>query len=831
MTAPAHEAGHVSHRLTPSRSLDPGLAREDEVRRLEESLSAEFWADAGWHADLRILLPQPQHPAFGWPCCLVNDCETSSIDGKLCRACRNRWDRSVSLDEFAAQPIPAGRSRWKLFDTPCAVPGCPRPQHLSTDALCNTHRSLVFTRFGSITPENVAALLAQPDVGPLSSLGDCKVLTCVRLAHNLRGLCLSHHGRWKQVHRQPGFDLDRWCLTEPGLRRAGLINLRAIPRLVRAQMIAATQRLAESGAKVNTGDWHLVIGNLRHQQAVSLHTAQDGDMLPRLRNLLELLRREARRAISTWDQEQHRDVWDLGVLGLRGAVDFTAISQPWLRAGMKWWTAEDVHRRRSTKPAGVLRDHVNSMALLSESLRLHRRDAGVQPGELGRSDILAFLTRLSHLDKSDMLTPAQHVKVVRHVKAVLTTCRDAGLTKPGNAMAGLSGEFSIRRGDLPPAPGKQSWRALPPAVFHALIAGLPELEKQIVREFRVAVELIMDTGRRPDEICRLPQQCLDQDADGNHVLVYTDFKANRVERRLPIAASTAQLIREQQQRTRDRFPNTPDRQLVLLPARQRNSHGARAIRATTLTQAHRQWVDSLPAPTLPDGTAFPREYLVPYAYRHSFAQRHADAGTPMDVLRELMGHRSTETTQIYYRITEKRTRKAVDQLAAHQYDGTGQHLAREITQLIDSEHTRRGVGQVAVPFGVCAEPSNVKAGGTACPYRLRCLGCGHFRTDASYLPELRLYLDRLLADRERVLATTDLEDWARAEATPSDTEITKVRHLIRRVESDLANLTAEEQAHIKLACATVRQVRQHVSLGMPSVLAPTADPPAPGRRP
>jgi hypothetical protein len=80
------------------------------------------------------------------------------------------------------------------------------------------------------------------------------------------------------------------------------------------------------------------------------------------------------------------------------------------------------------------------------------------------------------------------------------------------------------------------------------------------------------------------------------------------------------------------------------------------------------------------------------------------------------------------------------------------------------------------------------------PYRLRCLGCGHFRTGASYLPELRLYLDRLLADPERVLATTDLDDWARAEATPSDTEITRGRHLVRRVGHDLANLTAEEQA-------------------------------------
>ena len=53
---------------------------------------------------------------------------------------------------------------------------------------------------------------------------------------------------------------------------------------------------------------------------------------------------------------------------------------------------------------------------------------------------------------------------------------------------------------------------------------------------------------------------------------------------------------------------------------------------------------------------------------------------------------------------------------------------------------------------MCTEPSNVKAGGGACPYKYVCTGCGHFRSDPSYLPELKSYLQQLLADRERVHA-------------------------------------------------------------------------------
>lgn len=115
------------------------------------------------------------------------------------------------------------------------------------------------------------------------------------------------------------------------------------------------------------------------------------------------------------------------------------------------------------------------------------------------------------------------------------------------------------------------------------------------------------------------------------------------------------------------------------------------------------------------------------------------------------------TTQTYYRITGKRMRQAVERVAAHQFDRNGQRTWQQIQGALDDEHTRLRIGQVSVPFGICMEPSNIKAGGQACPFRFRCLGCGHFRTDASYLPELKDYLQTLLRDRERVLATGELD--------------------------------------------------------------------------
>jgi len=121
------------------------------------------------------------------------------------------------------------------------------------------------------------------------------------------------------------------------------------------------------------------------------------------------------------------------------------------------------------------------------------------------------------------------------------------------------------------------------------------------------------------------------------------------------------------------------------------------------------------------------------------------------------------------------------------------------------------------------EPSNVQAGGGACPFRFRCLGCGHFRSDPSYLPELPDYLDTLLRDRERIHAATELDDWARAEAMSSDAEITRLRQLIRRVEHDLDALDDNDRRQIEEAVAIVRRTRQTVHLGLPTTRSPALD--------
>ena len=696
-----------------------------------------------------------------------------------------------------------------------------------------------------------------------------------------------------------------------------------MPALVIAQVLfGLQQRCRLDGVKTKEAQLRAFCNELRRQQVSTIgdHVLV-ADPKGSYQAVVNSLITHAGRALSTPDSEVGKDQWDLVVFGHCGTLSFTEISQGWLRAAAKRWAADDLPRRRiragrRTSGGPAVRHHVGAVARLSESLRA-RPDRGEHPAALSRVDMDGFCNRLAFLESGGRISGDARIRACREVRHVLTRVRAMGLTRPGGPAAGLGEDFGLGMSDIPaePEPAEPN-RDLPPEIMRQICAHLDALTSP---QMRTGVELAIDTGRRPEEITTLGLDCLTRDADGSPVLVYDNHKAHRPGRRLPISEHTAALITAQQHRVRARYPHTPVGQLTLLPTDRRNPDGRAAITGFSLAFAHRAWITRLPVLHTADGTEFDKRKIVLYAYRHTYAQRHADAGVGIDVLRELMSHRQLDTTKQYqfrpgtlpgtdgpsgsanlrsvgvirpldprlsvialwslrdevsasptanhglsyiradhmpsegalwsvgtrlcalirhelkdaalrrqrqhlvdrsfvsaYRIGHGRRREAVDRVAAMQFDRHGNRVWRTAQTLLDSEHARRGIGEVAVPFGVCAEPSNVAAGGHACPFRFRCAGCDHFRTDVSYLPDLHTYLDDLLRNRERLLAASGLDDWARTEATPSHDEINRIRRLIARITTGLDELSTDEREQITHAVTVVRRHRT-VTLGMPRV--------------
>jgi hypothetical protein len=190
-----------------------------------------------------------------------------------------------------------------------------------------------------------------------------------------------------------------------------------------------------------------------------------------------------------------------------------------------------------------------------------------------------------------------------------------------------------------------------------------------------------------------------------------------------------------------------------------------------------------------------------------------------------MGHTNVATTQGYYKIRTQQKREALERVTRFTLTMGGAVMTGTGSA---SQAQRIQLGSVGVPMGSCGEPSNVKAHGRACPFRHRCFGCVHFRTDLSHLPELRAYLNQLLVAKEELAdVNPDIAEWARRDAQPSDEEIATVRGLIDACEDLLRQLPAGERHELLGHIETLRETRQHLVDAVPVVLINTVTQPKP----
>ena len=314
-------------------------------------------------------------------------------------------------------------------------------------------------------------------------------------------------------------------------------------------------------------------------------------------------------------------------------------------------------------------------------------------------------------------------------------------------------------------------------------------------------QILRDTGRRPGEVVSLKVGCVEV-IDSQHNLIYDNHKAARLRRRLPITARTAEVILAWQRR-RAQLPTPPATRQWLFPSPLLRSRQARGhLTASCVGVAFRIWARRIPkidSEVLgPGGTPLPfdRSLVTPYVLRHSYAQRHADAGVPVDVLKELLDHAAIQTTMGYYSVSHKRKQQAIRTVGSLAVDADGNP-----NSFADPLAYERA--SVSVPFGNCTEPSNVKAGGGACPIRFQCAGCGFYRPDPSYLPALEEHIAGLRADRQTAQAM-GAADYVIANMSA---EIDAFTRVVEKMRHRLAELDPDERAEVEESSRILRRAR------------------------
>lgn len=514
-------------------------------------------------------------------------------------------------------------------------------------------------------------------------------------------------------------------------------------------------------------------------------------------------------------------IWDVQELGIceyldpavwrpRTRLDLSEISQVWLRELFRDWG-------RDQTSADTLRYCFRATAIASCALK-QRKDAGRNQEVLTADDATKVFDSLRVAKKkrtgqgsaARQLSEQYSAKHLRGFYTAFFSLIAYGRRSGVNIGAGFSPN-PVHSFTADVTEDDEHGKALPNNVIRQLDSQIDRIGYGIVHGalaaedthqlFKVVYLLLRDTGRRPLEIASLKVNCLEYGSHGP-VLVYDNHKSGRMGRRLPISSSTGTAIESWKRvRAESAAPMPED---YLFPG-SKSAH--QYLRTAAISGAIRRWansIDDLRAGDVgSDGVPalFHAKKVYPYAFRHSYAQRHADNGTPIDVLRDLMDHQSVQTTSGYYTITADRKRAAVEIVGKLTVDRNGG--SAPLTGSMDYQ-----MRSIAVPFGNCVEPSNVKAGGHACPIRFQCAGCGFYRPDPSYIPAIEEHLNSLRADREIALAM----DTAPFVIDNLGAQIASFEKVLATMNHSLTDLDISERARVEEASSTLRKARAGVSL-------------------
>lgn len=829
-TARTSEAGHPF--------TGPGTAPLTDAWKawLDERINPA-WRPGEWDQDRLLFTGDPDNPRTSLHRCAVHACNYVST-ARMCTGCSKAHKKSsVPLEEFLASHIP-GRTKLAHGEVTTCIAAHGRCQRDARDGgLCTAHGPLWRYHQGRAPHLDRDAWLAGQE--PFERKPRCAITGCAREETQPNGICVAHMGDWRDYRKQndtpdTASERDVWMRRTPPRMKMSDFSLWPVSDVVRSEILYALQQRDERGQNIEPVTVRYLVRNLADVPSIAF---MDEDAVTALVDLSPFVNRKAlihetRQTLMRGLDElrgidpSERYVWDLRAVGIpskissvrsyrnTGSIDFGEIRIPWLRDVALDWA-------RAYKPySASLRRTIKACQLAADTLA-RQPGGGTDMTKLRFADMSVIADAFRNLSNDDgtPLAPGTRRAFFRHFHEVL----DHG--RANDLLAGMPAAFgkhkAHRIADVEQNEDELG-KAIPESVLrqldahtHLLGVGIPygELAEDDVRELATTAYVILrDTGRRPREVAELRYDCLEWDGD-DCFLIWDNIKGGRKRRRLPITQDTAAAIEKWRSR----------RKTLLAPAKSdghlfpaKGAMGAnRALGANDLAVFIRRFADSIPelhseAPG-PDGNPLPfdRSLIFPYAFRFSYAQRHADAGVPIDVLKELMDHKSIQTTQGYYKVSLKRKREAVKSMRLQVVDRHGQPAPM-------ASSTAYELRSVAVPFGNCQEPSNVKAGGKACPIRFQCAGCGFYRPDPSYLPAIEDHVRALKAKRETALAM----DTAEFVIRNMDDEIAAFRGVVDVMHQHLDQMPDAERGEIEEASRILRKVRAAAGptlLGMPAM--------------
>lgn len=675
------------------------------VNRIQAELRIEFTTE--------VIVVDTSDPVMGGPLCLVEDCTRLGLLRKMCTAHHQQWvaQGRPAITEWTVTPRSV--TRLQINPKPCRVISCHRGRR--NLGLCHTH----FLRWTSDGRPSQSKWTTQNSGSSLIFQGHCKFNGCECEAEGIVGLCFVHRGSWIRKGRPP---IDTF------IRKADLVgvdhfDLSVLPMPMRIEVAYAIQRrVDERRSKTRPNSIQALLNRLGSSGALSLldRSAQGWTSylgFPSQRGSVP--RRFLHDAISYlidmvdgigWETEYPRDVWLLRRIGYPGrdkAFHFDRIEPLWLRSLTKRWT-----RWRLSTGIGVVTAlaDVNAITMFSKSCPALLDG----PKALTRSQIEFYLAHLA-IRFPTAKTRRGHIG---SLAGLLQMVRHHGWEPDLDPTA-----------DIYPEDYPRVEVGAPRGLSEVVMAQL-ELKENLERfrdpQAQLIAKILMGTGLRVGDACKLGLDVIARDSQGAPYLRYTNHKMRR-EAFVPIDAELAGAIAAKQIEVIAEFSNGT----CLLPRRTRNPDGVISYSPATF----REWLEKWLIDCDIRDELGRLVHLTPHQWRHTYGTRLINSEVPQETVRRLLDHSSHHMTAHYARLSDKTIREQWER--AQKVNARGESVATVSSPLAEAIWMNNNLARakMALSNGYCALPLQ-----QSCEYANACLTCPVFVTTAEFLPEHRRHL-------------------------------------------------------------------------------------------
>ena len=284
---------------------------------------------------------------------------------------------------------------------------------------------------------------------------------------------------------------------------------------------------------------------------------------------------------------------------------------------------------------------------------------------------------------------------------------------------------------------------------------------------RTGVLILIKTGLRLIDVCRLSCEPIVHDSVGAPVLIYYNHKLKR-EAAQPVERALAVAIAAQQRQVQARYPAGCR---WLFPSPRGNPAGERHLTRHTLRKRLYSW---LAASEVRDAHGRPVR-VTPHQFRHTLATRMINHEVPAAVITRLLDHASSRMTDVYARLSDE-TLKREHEKFSQRVNVHGEVIPLDPAGLISDaawmkERLQRAKQTLA--NGYCGLPLQ-----QSCPHPNACLSCDYFLTSEQFLPVHR----QQLAETERLIVQAEAEGSERKREMNETVRLNLVR-IIEGLES------------------------------------------------